>query len=101
MKVILTKDVPTLGKSGEMKQVADGYATNFLIPKQLAVPAAGGLLVATAGGAARLWSGGDLAQATACAPAPAPTHRSSILTARPARSSPRPSWCSSALSATP
>ncbi|WP_437724547.1 hypothetical protein [Sorangium sp. So ce861] len=35
----------------------------------LAVPAAGGLLVATAGGAARLWSGGDLAQATACAPA--------------------------------
>ncbi|WP_437647168.1 hypothetical protein [Sorangium sp. So ce362] len=35
----------------------------------LAVPAAGGFLVATAGGAARLWSGGDLAQATACAPA--------------------------------
>ncbi|XXX77044.1 hypothetical protein WMF30_56285 [Sorangium sp. So ce134] len=35
----------------------------------LAVPAAGGLLVATAGGAPRLWSGGDLAQATACAPA--------------------------------
>ena len=42
MKVILTKDVATLGKSGEMKQVADGYATNFLIPNQLAVPAAGG-----------------------------------------------------------
>ncbi|WP_438017471.1 hypothetical protein WMF18_43060 [Sorangium sp. So ce315] len=35
----------------------------------LAVPAAGGLLVATAGGAARLWSGSDLAQARACAPA--------------------------------
>ncbi|XXY44580.1 hypothetical protein WME91_31715 [Sorangium sp. So ce269] len=35
----------------------------------LAVPAAGGLLVATAGGPARLWSGGDLAQGTACAPA--------------------------------
>ena len=42
MKVILTKDVTTLGKSGEMKVVADGYATNFLIPRQLAVPAAGG-----------------------------------------------------------
>jgi large subunit ribosomal protein L9 len=42
VKVILTKDVAKLGKSGEMKQVADGYATNFLIPQQLAVPAAGG-----------------------------------------------------------
>ena len=42
MKVILTKDVDKLGKSGEMKQVSDGYATNFLIPQQLAVPAAGG-----------------------------------------------------------
>jgi large subunit ribosomal protein L9 len=42
VKVILTTDVPKLGKSGEMKQVADGYATNFLIPGKLAVPAAGG-----------------------------------------------------------
>jgi large subunit ribosomal protein L9 len=42
VKVILTQDVSTLGKSGEMKNVADGYATNFLIPKRLAVPAAGG-----------------------------------------------------------
>jgi large subunit ribosomal protein L9 len=42
VKVILTKDVPKLGKSGEMRMVADGYATNFLIPQQLAVPAAGG-----------------------------------------------------------
>ena len=42
MKVILTKDVAKLGKAGEMKSVADGFATNFLIPQQLAVPAAGG-----------------------------------------------------------
>ena len=42
MKVILTSDVAKLGKSGEMKVVADGYARNFLIPQNLAVPAAGG-----------------------------------------------------------
>jgi large subunit ribosomal protein L9 len=42
VKVILTQDVSKLGKSGEMKNVADGYATNFLIPHALAVPAAGG-----------------------------------------------------------
>jgi large subunit ribosomal protein L9 len=42
VKVILTQDVATLGKSGEMKAVADGYATNYLIPHKLAVPAAGG-----------------------------------------------------------
>jgi large subunit ribosomal protein L9 len=42
VKVILTKDVAKLGKSGEVKNVADGYASNFLIPQQLAVPAAGG-----------------------------------------------------------
>ena len=40
MKVILTKDVDKLGKSGEMKSVADGYATNFLIPRKLAVEVA-------------------------------------------------------------
>jgi large subunit ribosomal protein L9 len=42
VKVILTQDVDKLGKSGDMKNVADGYATNFLIPRRLAVPAAGG-----------------------------------------------------------
>jgi large subunit ribosomal protein L9 len=42
MKVILTTEVPKLGKSGEMKNVADGFARNFLIPQKLAVPAAGG-----------------------------------------------------------
>ena len=42
MKVILTSDVASLGKSGEMKNVADGFARNFLIPQKLAVPASGG-----------------------------------------------------------
>jgi len=42
VKVILTKDVAKLGKAGEMKVVADGFATNFLIKQDLAVPAAGG-----------------------------------------------------------
>jgi len=42
VKVILTKDVAKLGKTGEMKTVADGYAQNFLIPHGVAVPASGG-----------------------------------------------------------
>ena len=42
MKVILTSDVETLGKSGEMKEVAEGYARNFLLPRKMAVPATGG-----------------------------------------------------------
>ena len=42
MKVILTADVDKLGKSGEMREVAEGFARNFLIPKKLAVPASGG-----------------------------------------------------------
>jgi len=42
VKVILISDVATIGKSGELKDVADGYARNFLIPRKLAVPAAGG-----------------------------------------------------------
>ncbi len=42
MKVILIADVDKLGKAGEMKDVADGYARNFLVARKLAVPAAGG-----------------------------------------------------------
>jgi large subunit ribosomal protein L9 len=42
VKVILIADVDKLGKAGEMKDVADGYARNFLVARKLAVPAAGG-----------------------------------------------------------
>ncbi len=36
MKVILLRDVPGVGQKGSVKNVADGYAMNFLIPKRLA-----------------------------------------------------------------
>ncbi len=39
MKVIFTQDVKGSGKKGEIKNVSDGYARNFLITKGLAVEA--------------------------------------------------------------
>ena len=39
MKVILKSDVDKLGHAGDVKQVADGYARNFLIPRKLALEA--------------------------------------------------------------
>ena len=39
MKVIFLKDVKGKGKKGEVKNVADGYAHNFLIKQGLAVEA--------------------------------------------------------------
>lgn len=42
MKVILTQNVPNVGEAGAIKEVADGYARNYLIPKKLAQPATRG-----------------------------------------------------------
>jgi len=39
MKVVLIKDVAGLGKTGDVKEVADGYARNFLFRRNLALPA--------------------------------------------------------------
>ena len=38
MKVILNSDVPNLGELGDVKDVAAGYARNFLLPRGLVYP---------------------------------------------------------------
>lgn len=42
MKLILTSDVTDLGRKGEVVDVADGYARNFLLPKKKAIKATDG-----------------------------------------------------------
>lgn len=44
MKVILLKNVDKVGRAGETKEVAEGYARNFLIPKGLARLATAGFV---------------------------------------------------------
>ncbi len=39
MKVILLQDVKSLGKKGDMVEVSDGYARNFILPKKVGVEA--------------------------------------------------------------
>ncbi|MFC1644899.1 50S ribosomal protein L9 [Patescibacteria group bacterium] len=44
MKVILIKDVKNIGRAGDFKDVNDGYARNFLLPKGLAEVATDGVM---------------------------------------------------------
>jgi large subunit ribosomal protein L9 len=44
MKLILTKAVPDLGDKGDVVEVSDGYARNYLVPKKFAVKASAGAL---------------------------------------------------------
>ncbi len=43
LKVLLLKDVPSLGKKGEIKEVSEGYVRNFLIPKGFVAIATNGI----------------------------------------------------------
>ncbi|MBI2953997.1 MAG: 50S ribosomal protein L9 [Chloroflexi bacterium] len=49
MKVLLLQDVKGLGKTGDIKEVADGHARNYLLPKKLAVAATAAELKKAAG----------------------------------------------------
>jgi large subunit ribosomal protein L9 len=44
MKIVLTQEVRALGAPGDVVEVADGYARNFLIPRKLAIRATSGSL---------------------------------------------------------
>jgi len=43
LKVMLVKDVESVGNAGDVKEVADGYGRNYLIPRRLAVVAGRGV----------------------------------------------------------
>jgi len=43
LRVMLTKDVKDVGQAGEVKEVADGYGRNYLIPRRLAILAGKGV----------------------------------------------------------
>lgn len=54
MKIILTQDVKSLGKKGDVVQVAEGYGRNFLLPKGLGREASNANLTTLAHESARL-----------------------------------------------
>ena len=43
MKIVLRSDVPNLGRKGDLVDVADGYARNYLVPRGLAIQASRGV----------------------------------------------------------
>lgn len=44
MKIVLREDVETLGRKGDLLDVADGYARNYLVPRGLAIKATKGVV---------------------------------------------------------
>lgn len=44
MKIVLREDVDTLGRKGDLVEVADGYARNYLVPRGLAMKATKGVV---------------------------------------------------------
>lgn len=43
MKVAFLKDLTGVAKAGDVKEVSEGYARNFLIPRKIAIPASAGI----------------------------------------------------------
>ena len=44
MKIVLREDVESVGRKGDLLDVADGYARNYLVPRGLAMPATKGVV---------------------------------------------------------
>ncbi len=44
MKIVLREDVDNLGRKGDLLEVADGYARNYLVPRGLALKASKGIV---------------------------------------------------------